>query len=156
MKKLILSLLIIVASVSAQGQTPGDLFSRFKGAKDAEYVHLGKLAFALLRPFTKGEEDAGARMAMRSVRSIRTLDLEDCADDVKRKFTQMAQGLKTHGYEELVSSNEDGERALIIMRQKKNVIRELLILSSGDDCSMVQLKGKIRPDDVEKLVKANK
>ena len=69
----------------------------------------------------------------------------------------MAKNLKTNGYEELVRSNEKGGRALILMRQKKNVIRELLILSAGDDdCSMVQFKGKIKPDDVEKLMKDNK
>lgn len=157
MKKLVLSLLLIVASASAQAQTPGDLFRYFKGAKDAEYVHLGKLAFALMRPFVKGEEDAGTRMAMRSIRSLKALDLDDCTDEVKHKFAQMAKNLKTSGYEELVRSNEGGERALILMRQKKNVIRELLILSFGDgNCSMVQFKGKIKPDDVEKLMKDNK
>lgn len=157
MKTFILSLLFIVASASAQAQTPGDLFRYFKGAKDAEYVHLGKLAFALMRPFVKGHDDADTRMAMRCIRSMKALDLDDCTDEVKHKFAQMAKNLKTNGYEELVRSNEKGGRALILMRQKKNVIRELLILSAGDDdCSMVQFKGKIKPDDVEKLMKDNK
>ncbi len=156
MKKLILSLMIMVACASAQAQTPGNLFRQFKGAKNAEYVHLGKLALALMRPFIKDDEDEDARTALRCIRSMKVLDLDDCTAEVKHSFAQKAKNLKTSGYEVLVRSNEKDESALILFRQKKNVIRELLILSADDDsCSLLQFKGRIKPGDVEKLMKDN-
>ena len=42
----------------------------------------------------------------------------------------------------------------MLIKQKKNAIRELLVVSADEsDCSFVQLKGKIKPNDISTLVK---
>ena len=154
MKQLFFSLLIIVlTSASVCAQTPGDIFARYKTEKNAEYTHVGQLLFKLIRTFANHEDDLAARTAIHSIRSIRSLDLEDCSDKVKQQFRQSINNLRTKGYEEIVNSNIDGERALVLVRQKKNTIRELLLLNAGDDdCTMVQIKGKIKPNDVSNII----
>lgn len=155
MKKTLISLLILFAGVSAQAQTPGELFAQFKGKKNAEYVHFGRLLFTLLRPIVNhNDDDPTTRTAMRSIRSVRVLDLEDCSTSVKQHFLEKAKDLSTAGYETIVSSNLDGERSLVLVKQKKNTIRELLVVSADKgDCSFVQLKGKIKPSAISTLVK---
>ena len=49
--------------------------------------------------------------------------------------------------------NEDGERIHIQMRMKKEVIRELLIaIIEDDECSLIQVNGKIRKQDIAQLI----
>ena len=154
MKQLFISLLIIFASASATAQTPGDLFAQYKGKKNAEYVHLGRLLFKLLRPIAKNENDPTARTVMRSIRSMRALNLEDCSQKVKEQFLESAKRLSTKGYEQIVSSNVDGERTLVLVKLKKNAIRELLVLNADDeDCQLVQLKGKMKHANLGDIIK---
>ncbi|MBR5655177.1 MAG: DUF4252 domain-containing protein [Prevotella sp.] len=155
MKKIIISLLILFVSASAFAQTPDELFSQYKGKKNAEYVHLGRVLFKMLKPIVNHHaDDPTAKAVMRGIKSLRVLDLEECSQKVKQQFAQSAKGLTTKGYEPIVSSNTDGDRTLILVRQKKSSIRELLILNTGDDdCTLVQLKGKIKPENVSNIIK---
>ena len=155
MKKIIISLLIMFVSASAIAQTPDELFSQYKGKKNAEYVHMGRVLFKLLKPLVKhNADDPTAKAVMRSIKSMRVLNLEECSQKVKQEFAQSAKGLTSKGYEPIVSSNTDGERTLILVRQKKSAIRELLILNtSDDDCTLLQLKGKIKPDNISDIIK---
>ena len=155
MKQLFISLFIIFASASATAQTPGDLFAQYKGKKNAEYVHMGRVLFKLLRPLVNhNDDDPTARTIMRSIRSMRALNLEDCSQKVKEQFLESAKRLSTKGYEQIVSSNVDGERTLVLVKLKKNAIRELLVLNADDeDCQLLQLKGKMKQVDLGDIIK---
>ena len=154
MRTIFISLIIMVAGVSAQAQTPGDLFQQFKGKKNAEYVHFGRLLISVFRPIVNHQsDDPAARTALRCVRSLRTLDLEDCEPEVRKQFAKVANGLKTKGYYEMASSCSEGEQTRVLVRLKGDTIREVLLLSAGDDdCSLVQIKGKVKPEDLESVV----
>ena len=57
------------------------------------------------------------------------------------------------GYEELMRVNDDGDKVRILMKTKKEVIRELLLVCTGnDDCTLVQINGKFTKDDIDQLV----
>ena len=154
MKSIIISLIIMVAGLSAQAQTPSDLFQQFKGMKDAEYVHIGRLLLSVARPLVmRHADDPAARTALRCVRSLRTLDLEDCAPEVRKQFAAMANSMQVKGYHELASSHDKGERTRVLIRQKGKNISELLLLSTGEEeCSLVQIKGKVSPKDIDTIV----
>ena len=154
MKHIIISLTLMVACVSALAQTPSDLFTQFKGKNNAEYVHLGRLLVSILRPFAcHNADDLEARTAMRCVRSLKILDLEDCEPEVKKQFAEAVNALRINGYHEVACSNSDGERTKVLIRQKGNTIRELLLLCAGDeDCSLVQIKCKVSPDALMTIV----
>ncbi len=153
MKSIIFSLLLMVTGMSAQAQTPSDLFQQFKNKENAEYVHLGRLLCFVLRPIANHHaDDPHASSAIRRVRSLRSLDLEDCEQEVRNQFVKVVNGLKIKGYHELVSSSSEGERTRVLVRQKGSSIRELLLINAGDDdCSLVQIKCKVKPKDLETI-----
>lgn len=157
MKKIILSIMLTVACLTdMQAQTASQLFSQFRHEKNAEYTHVPAVMWKVFKSLV-GKEDKEARFFMKHIRSIRTLDMEDCSQQVKAKFHSAVGRLKTSGYTELIRSNEDDERTMILVKEKRGKFRELLIVeSSEDDCQLVQIKGKISPDEVEKIVAENK
>ena len=64
--------------------------------------------------------------------------------------------LKDDDYETMVSVNEDKDRTRILVKLKDEVIKELVILTTGDDPAMIRIKGNIKPSDVEKVINKNK
>ena len=49
--------------------------------------------------------------------------------------------------------NDEGEKVRVLMKTKKETIRELLFVCTGkEDCTLVQINGKFTKDDIDKLV----
>ena len=49
--------------------------------------------------------------------------------------------------------NDEGEKVRVLMKTKKEAIRELLFVCTGkEDCTLVQINGKFTKDDIDKLV----
>lgn len=155
MKKMMLTALVAMFSLAAFCGTPDEIFEKFRSLPKAEYVHVPKLLLKMGTTYAKSEgNDAAARIASK-LTSVRVLDLEDCSKRVKADFAKDISGLKLTGYESLVRANGDGERVEVLIRQQGSVIREMLIVNSGDDdCQLVQLKGKISQKDIDQLVKS--
>lgn len=52
-----------------------------------------------------------------------------------------------------VTSNEKDSRTKVMIRIDKEMIRELVVLTTGKDNALIRIKGKIKPSDIEKVVK---
>lgn len=155
MKKMMLTALVAMFSLAAVCGTPDEIFEKFRSLPKAEYMHVPKLLLKMGTTYAKSEgNDAAAHIASK-LTSVRVLDLEDCSKRVKADFAKDISGLKLTGYESLLKANGDGERVEVLIRQQGSVIREMLIVNSGDDdCQLVQLKGKISQKDIDQLVKS--
>lgn len=153
MKKMMLTALVAMFSLAAVCGTPDEIFDKFRSLPKAEYVHVPKLLLKMGTSYVKSEgNDVAARIASK-LTSVRVLDLEDCSRQVKADFAKNISDLKRTGYESMVRANGDGERVEVLIRQQGSVIREMLIVNSGDDdCQLVQLKGKISQKDIDQLV----
>lgn len=129
------------------------LMDEYRHETDAEYHHVEPAMFGLGRMLARGEEGK----VLRAIRKVRTLDLEDCAPDVRARFARKALNYRPKGYEPLVTANEGDEHTRLLIRQKRGAIRELLIISIDDnECSMTQVKGRVRPNDIERWTKWEK
>ena len=52
----------------------------------------------------------------------------------------------------MVNSNEDKEKTRILVKTKNENITEMVVLNiEPNECSLIQIKGKLRPSDIEKL-----
>ena len=71
---------------------------------------------------------------------------------VKERFSAAVRDLRDADYETMLTSNEDGERTRILVRIEDDLIRELVIVTTGDDNALVRIKGKISPADVERVI----
>jgi len=105
---------------------------------------------SLGKMFCKHEE--GSEI-IRKVKSMKVMDLGDCSASVKKRFSSKVSKLNRKGYEELMRINDGGEKVHILMKIRKDAIRELLVVCSGNDsCTLIQINGKFVKDDIDKLV----
>jgi len=130
-----------------------NLFWDFMHCKNAEYVHVPKVLLKLA-VVAMDKDDMEDAQFLKRISSVRVLDLEECSEKIKRNFTERVRNFKAKGYEELVRQKSKDEHTLVLMKVKKEYIRELVVITcDGEDCTLVQIKGKIRPDEVEDVIK---
>lgn len=151
-----MTLLLILAAVMqmASAKSLGRLIEDYRYQKNAEYVHvtplLMKMAWTAMGHDARSGEEG---RLVRKIKSIRTLDLEECSADVKHRFSADVQKLEMSGYEPLVTTRDDGETVKIMMKAKGDVIRELVIIcSDSDDCALVWLNCKVKMNEIQSLV----
>ena len=88
-KLLFIFVLVLSTSTASASQRVGEdvhsLMATFKNAKHAEYNHVGKLLFAFAKTFIK-DSNEDAQAMLKCIKSVKTLDLYRCSDDVKRNF----------------------------------------------------------------------
>lgn len=148
-------LLILAAAMQmASAKSLGRLIEDYRYQKNAEYVHvtplLMKMAWTAMGHDARSGEEG---RLVRKIKSIRTLDLEECCADVKHRFSADVQKLEMSGYEPLVTTRDDGETVKIMMKAKGDVIRELVIIcSDSDDCALVWLNCKVKMNEIQSLV----
>lgn len=154
--KRIMTLLLIMATAMqmVSAKSLGRLIEDYRYQKNAEYFHVMPLLMKMARTAMghKARSCEEGRL-VRKIKSIRTLDLEECSADVKRRFSADVQKLEMNDYEPLVTSCDDGETVKIMMKAKADVIRELVIICSDcNDCALVWLNCKVKKDEIQSLV----
>lgn len=143
MKKLLAILAIIwVAQVGYGQKDMNQLFSDFRGEDDVTSVHIGNFTMRLASLFTDTY----------GVKGVDVLTLDDCAEEVKERFSAAVRDLEDSDYETMLTSNEGGERTKILVKVEDELIRELVILTVGDDNAFVRIKGKISPEDLDRII----
>ena len=87
------------------------------------------------------------------VNNIEVLDFDDCSKDIKDKLNEAVHNLNDSRFETMITTNDDDTRTRILVHIDKDMIRELVILCTGSDNTLIRIKGKIKPSDIEKVVK---
>lgn len=152
MKKYIFTLLaVLLGCQMSVAQGSAALFDEFRKESNAEYVSVSPFLLFIGKMFSQYDDDC--KDIASKIRSAKVLNLEGCSHEVQQRFVRSFKSLSGQGYETLVQMNEDGERIHIQMRKKKDIIRELLIaVIERDECSLIQVNGKIRKEDIAQLV----
>ncbi|MDR1919555.1 MAG: DUF4252 domain-containing protein [Tannerellaceae bacterium] len=141
--KLTLLVIFFIACQAGYGQkNVNQLFKEFSSLKNVNKADIGSLSLKLAGIFT---DTFG-------VESIEVLEFGSCSEEVKKDFAQAVKSLKDAAFETVVNSSKEGERAKILLRIQDDVIRELVVLSSGNSPAMVRIKGNIKKSDVEKVI----
>lgn len=146
MKNKILALMVfalLAAGLQAQ-TTLNELYREFAGAENVTKVNLNGLALMLARPFM--EDQSSGKLT-----SIRVLSLEECRQEVKERFSRAALSFRDEEYELFLNANDKDEKARIFVKIEDEVIREMVIMTMGDDPALVHLKGKFRPSDIDEM-----
>lgn len=150
MRKYLFTLLLVFVCHLGYAQSIDGLFNEFGSEKNADCVKVSSFMMSLGRMFMGHNE--GAEIVGK-IKSIRVLDLESCTANVKKRFHQKANELNLKGYDELMRVNDEGEKVRVLMKTKKETIRELVFVCTGQkDCTLVQINGKFTKDDIDKLV----
>lgn len=145
MKKYVTILFILLVVQTGQAQRIEQLFSKYKTAASVEEVKIGPVLLALSSLFT---ETMG-------VNQIEVLDFGACNNALKNSFNQDVRKLKDPTFETLVTSNENNERVKVLVRTEQQMIREVVICVTGKDHSLIRIKGKIKPKDLERVMQSH-
>lgn len=150
MKKYLFALLLLFVCHWGYGQSINGLFNEFGHEKNADCVKISSFMMSLGRMFAGNDKDTEI---MGKIKSMRVMDLEECPQSVKERFNRKVNRLDLHDYEELMRVNDEGEKVKVLMRMKKETIRELVFVCTGkDDCTLVQINGKFTKEDIDKLI----
>ena len=149
MKKIFtLFALTLLLATNSMAQTAADIFNEFKDKPNVQFVSLPKTLMSLA---ANGVEDDNKKELLKKMDSIVILSIED-DDQLVKQFEKKVKNLSKKGYEQMVNSNDDGEKAQILVKTKGDAITEMLVISIEDDeCALVQICGNIRPQDVNDL-----
>ncbi len=149
MKKTIFTIMLMtvwVANLAAQSVE--DLFKEFKDKANAEYIEIPKAMMSMASTFAKKDEGSDI---IKRVSHLSILNIEN-DPQLCRDFSKRALSLSRNGYETMVNSNEDNEKTLILVKTKNENITEMVVLNiEPNECSLIQIKGKLRASDIDKL-----
>lgn len=145
-KRIAFIVLSCIWAAATYSQTSvSSLYGNFSREENVEKVNLGGLVMAMAKPFME-KGTAGVKIS-----SVNVLSLESCTPEVKDRFNRQARDFKDKDYELFVNSNENNEKTRIFLKFEKDFIREMVIITTGNEPSLVRLKGKIRPSDIENI-----
>lgn len=145
MKRYFVILALILICQAGNSQTMNQLFDEFAKIEHTEHVKIGSITMKLASLFT---ETMG-------VNSIDIFEFNKCDNKVKERFTQAIKKLKDPGFETMLTSNKDGNQTKVMIRAEDEMIREIVILTTGTNNSLVRIQGKIKSSDIEKIMVKN-
>jgi len=100
-----------------------------------------------------GDMEAEEKALLRSVKKVRVLAIEDQnLNDEANFYKEFYKKINYSGrFEELVHVRDDGDDIHILGLSKKDELRELIVLVSGDENVIVYLKGKFDPKKIKAM-----
>ncbi|QUB75462.1 MULTISPECIES: DUF4252 domain-containing protein [Prevotella] len=154
MKRILILFAFSISVLGSSAQSVEALFRQYKSEKNVEYIHIPRFIMSMAKMLTKAELEEAK--ALKAISSIRVLSLEECSPIVRQNFQKTLQTFHPSGYTPIIFSKEADETNYIYVKEKKGYIRELLILSADkQDGSIVHIKGRIKPEEVNTVVKQN-
>ena len=148
MKRFIILFALIISAVGASAQSIGTLFRQYRYEERPTTCTLLVLrcpsSRPLLRPIQKTKKHS--RHSLHSDSLLGGLYL-----DRQTELSKDAPDLRPTGYTPFIIAKKNDEVAYIYLKEKDGYIRELLILTTDNhDGAIVQIKGKLRPDDIRR------
>jgi len=145
--KRILGILVLSASMSlVYGQRSIDaLFEKYA---DNDGFTTITLSGDLLK-FVVSNDDRDENHWMGKITEIRILAQEDKGMKVENFFDHAMRDINMDDYEEYMSIRKSDQDLRMLVRSTGNVIRELLLIGSGEDNLIIQVKGKMTYHDAE-------
>ncbi|GCB35764.1 DUF4252 domain-containing protein [Bacteroides faecalis] len=146
MKKiLVIAIIALIAQLSYGQQKVDQLFNNFRTESDITSVNMDTIATKL----------ALFKKSM-GVEGIEILRFNDCEQNVKERLDTAIKNLKDPAYETMIKSNKNNSHTRILVKIEENKIRELVILTTGDDYALIRLKGNMDPRHMGKFINDHK
>lgn len=154
MKRILILFAFSISVLGSSAQSVEALFRQYKSEKNVEYIHIPRFIMSMAKMLTKAELEEAK--ALKAISSIRVLNLEECSPIVRQNFQKTLQTFQPTGFTPIIFNKESDETNYIYVKERKGYIRELLILSADkQDGTIVHIKGRIKPDEVNTVVKQN-
>jgi|MudIll2142460700_1097286.scaffolds.fasta_scaffold554600_2 hypothetical protein len=151
MKKMVLAVIIALCASALYGQRDplDDFFNTYSDQDGYTVVNISGSLFGLLK---KCDDDPDMENMDQKITSVRIVSREGDHDFGRPDFKSDLKGvIRRGGYEELMKVNNPDEDVLVLVKTDRDIIKEILVIASGDNEAVVQIKGNLTRDDVEHL-----
>jgi hypothetical protein len=151
MKRILLSVIIAICATALYGQKDAldDFFNSYSDKEGYTFITINGNLFGLLKNL---DDDADLSDLDRKITSIRIVSKEGGSAFNGPDFYADLKGIiRRGGYEELMKVKNPDENLLFLVRTDRDVIKELLLVASGDSETVIQVKGNFTQDDVERF-----
>lgn len=144
MKSKIFTLIVIAfLATNLQAQSSlNKLYRKFAQEENVTKMNLNGLALMFAKPFME-------KFGIGNVTKVRVLSLEDCSQEVKEQFNQDVLEFNDDGYELFLNANGQNGKSRIYVKIDDELIREMVVMTTGSDPTLVHLKGKFRPSELD-------
>jgi hypothetical protein len=149
MKRILLSVIIAICATALFGQKDAldDFFNSYSDKEGYTFVTINGNLFDLLK---KCDDDPDLADLDQKITSIRIVSKEGGSEFDGPDFYSDLKGIiRRGGYEELMKVKNPDENLLFLVRTDRDVIKELLMVASGDSETVIQVRGNFTKDDVE-------
>lgn len=151
MKRILLSVIIAICATVLYGQKDAldDFFNSYSDKDGYTSVTISGNLFGLLKKF---DDEPDLADLDRKITSVRIVSREGGSAFNGPDFYSDLKGIiRRGGYEELMKVKNPDENLLFLVRTDRDVIKELLMVASGDSETVIQVRGNFTRDDVERL-----
>ncbi len=147
---LLISILIAGTTLTAQTIETERLYQKYRGEKGVVSVWLP--GFVMKFAASVGDLEGAEAEFLRSIRSIRVLTIDDPERFPGVNFTKEADITPgRNGYQVMVQVCADGEDILILGRERRGKLKDMLVLVGGEDNVMVHIKGRMHADMISSI-----
>lgn len=151
MKRTLLIVIIAICATALYGQKDAldDFFNSYSDKDGYTSVTISGNLFGLLKKF---DDDPDLADLDRKITSVRIVSRErGSAFDGPDFYADLKGIIRRGGYEELMKVKNPDENLLFLVRTDRDVIKELLMVASGDSETVIQVRGNFTRDDVERF-----
>ncbi len=156
MKRIILfaALVCMVRLTYAQTNPIDQMFDKYSERKGFTTVFISSKLLGMFAP--KDEKGAGGSDIVSRIKSIRILSVEDSLLNQSVNFyKELTSKLDLSQYEELMAVKDAGESTKFLIKQKGNVITELLVITGGTEGNtLISIRGEMDLKTISDLSKS--
>lgn len=142
MKRLLILILLLLPFQYGWGQNLEKIFHTYCSEQGVDAIHIGNISLKLAGLFT---ETFG-------INGVEILDFDETTEVLRQRFQNDVKRFKDPEFETLLTENNKDDHTKILVKIKDEMIRELVIFQTGNDCSLIRIKGKIKPSDIEQVI----
>ncbi|MFH0761332.1 MAG: DUF4252 domain-containing protein [Bacteroidota bacterium] len=148
MKRLIiiLGIILLPLAVNAQPMSVRHLLRSCDPGREVIRIHLPSGLIRIASWFVDDEE---SRQVLRNITSLYLVASEDKDFSRESDFpSRVVQKLRNQSFEEMLLVNDQGERVTILMREKGQNRKEMVIAVDGDEDMVLYLKGRLNLQEI--------
>ncbi len=140
-----LSTTVAVSATSPKSLKPAEILRKYSKAIDLEKQTIGGLLMTVATLFGEGVNPG--------VHSITMYDFSMCPDVTLAALNDDIRRVDKSGYEAMIATHHHGQNNVILIDCDSKAIREVMIIDSGENyCEIIHIKGRIKPENIEKLM----
>jgi hypothetical protein len=144
---------ILPSYIQAQSKALDALQRKYKGSEESLSLHVNGHLLRLLVWFDGNEQDAEVKELVKGVKNVRVLKLPKNQRGINlQEFKSLKAHIRKESFDELMTFRSDDSNVDILIKEKNDLISELLLLANDkDDFVVMALRGKIDLDKVFKI-----